>query len=178
MNPVPARLFSPAEEKAPPLPPAPPPSSGPAPTSAPAPDDDFLDRGQLAKVQAETRAVDRFLDAYMSDDEPEEHTATSVPARPHEDGREDVEDPSALEPAVAALLAELVERPTWPRDEANDRARARGLMLDAALVAINEFTVEQCETELVEDEDDLLHVDAEVLEELDLSVLPSSEREP
>lgn len=178
VSPAVARPFSPSQEKEPLPSPTPPPSPGPTSSPAPAPDDDFLDRGQLAKVQAETRAVDRFLDAYMSDDEPEEYTATSVPARPHEDGQGDVEEPSALEPAVAALLAELIERPTWPRDEAKDRARARGLMLDAALVAINEFAVEQCETELVEDEDDLLHVDAEVLAELDLSALPSSEREP
>ncbi|NYH50454.1 hypothetical protein HNR06_000043 [Nocardiopsis arvandica] len=134
----------------------------------------------MAKVQADSQAADRLLAAFWDGDESEEHTVipASALARPEEDDQGDADEVSVLEPEVAALLAELVERRTWPRGEAKDRARARGLMLDAALAAINEFAVEQCDTELVEAEGDLLTIDSEVLEELDLSALPSAEGKP
>lgn len=139
--------------------------------------DDYIDRERLARVRADSRAADQLLADLWESDDSEEHTVDPTPApAPAEDEEGDGDEETTLKPAVAGFLAELVERRTWPHGEAKERARGRGLMLDAALAAINEFAIEQCDTELVETEGGLLTIDSEVLEELDLSTPHSPEK--
>jgi hypothetical protein len=161
------------------------PSSAPAEEEAP-----FLDRRLLAEVQADVRNSDALLADLYADDEKEvtgTHQRSSSPANvvassdtgedgTDADGGTGGDDSVRLAAGPAALLAVLASSTEWPRSVASTEARRLGLMLGAALEAINEYAVDTVDAPLVEEEGQTLFLDEEVLTELPLRGLRADVR--
>ncbi|MEU1899130.1 TerB N-terminal domain-containing protein [Nocardiopsis dassonvillei] len=151
------------------------PSGAPADEATP-----FLDHRLLAEVQADVRNSDALLADLYADDEEEVTGTHRRPSSPgHTVASSDVgedgtdtdgqtgEDGSArLAAGPAALLAVLASSTEWPRSVASAEARRLGLMLGAALEAINEYAVDTVDAPLVEEEGQTLFLDEEVLADL------------
>ncbi|WP_275040906.1 TerB N-terminal domain-containing protein [Nocardiopsis halotolerans] len=152
------------------------------PSSALADDDTpFLDPRRLAEVQADVRNSDALL-ADLYDDDEDEVTGTHrglapstvLETSPGGTGEEETgtvgateEDGSVrLAAGPAALLTVLASSTEWPRSVASAEARRLGLMLGAALEAINEYAVDTVDAPLVDEEGQTLFLDEEVLADL------------
>ncbi len=66
-------------------------------------------------------------------------------------------------PRYAALYHLLVARKQWPTREAADLAREQGLMLNAALDALNEWAADACGGQLFYEEDECIMIEQEYL---------------
>jgi hypothetical protein len=62
-----------------------------------------------------------------------------------------------------ALFVSLIERDRWDREDADRMARSHGLMLDAGVETINDWSYDALGAPLIEDEGDSLLVDRTLL---------------
>jgi tellurite resistance protein len=154
--------------------PAPTTTSGTAPpvlpsapaTVPPQPTGFKLDAARIAELQRESQEVSALLANIFVD---AEATPQSVPAAEQASA---VTEPTGaaglmgLDEAHSALARLLLQRPTWPRSDLADVAADLELMLDGALLSINEAAFDAYDISFTEG-DDPVEVNAEILEKIE-----------
>lgn len=141
----------------------------PMPETAPA----FrLNHAAISTIMAETREVSVLLAEAMGAADAESAVEASVSEVAIHD---DAVSAAAVSEASTApvtgpggryepLFVALIERDRWPRNEADAVARSHGLMLDAGVETINDWSFDALGAPLVEDEGDELIVDRSLLD--------------
>lgn len=137
----------------------------PAAVSAAQPTGFTLDAARIAQLQKESQEVSALLANIFVDDE---EAAAGPPAEepspaPEATGPEGL---MGLDEAHSALARILLQRPQWTRAELEDAAADLELMLEGALLTINEAAFDAYDEALTEG-DDPVEVNAEILEKLE-----------
>jgi uncharacterized tellurite resistance protein B-like protein len=143
-----------------------------SPTAAQQPDragQEFrLDMTRINSIMAETAKVTEFLKAALVDDTEEEESALSKPSAeastpqasvPLEGVPQAPVDPrfEGLSNRYVPFASIAIEQATWTRSALDTAARQQGLMLGAAVEAINEWAYEHLgDALLIEDNDQVL----------------------
>ncbi|MEJ8814614.1 TerB N-terminal domain-containing protein [Variovorax ureilyticus] len=137
------------------------------PATAPAKAAGFkLDAARIAELQRESQEVSALLANIFVD---EEAAAPSVPVTEQAPA---LAEPSGvaglmgLDEAHSALARLLLQRPTWPRSDLADAAADLELMLEGALLSINEAAFDAYDISFTEG-DDPIEVNTEILEKLE-----------
>lgn len=121
-----------------------------------------LDRSVLERKLAETAAVSALLSDVLADDEepsPGGAAATDATAQPAATAI------AGLDEQHSQLLAELVTRAEWDREEVEAICDRLGLFVGGALERLNGLALEHCDEALLED-DDVIEISAFVREQL------------
>jgi tellurite resistance protein len=127
-------------------------------TIPPPPDEGLrLDRGAIHSILAETEEVAQLLADAMEVDEDAEPTSAQAPTMRAAETVSLETRPTELPTRYRAFLSDLNGRERWTRAEAETLARKHGQMLDGAIEALNDWSIETRGTSLVdEDGDDLV----------------------
>lgn len=167
----PKKVFSDVHAVAAKAPALPAPSGSPpvpsAPAAVPAQTAGFkLDAARIAELQRESQEVSALLADIFVDEE-----AAAQPASAAEETSTAAEPTGAtglmgLDEAHSALARLLLQRPTWPHSDLADAAADLELMLEGALLSINEAAFDAYDIPFTEG-DDPIEVNAEILEKLE-----------
>ncbi len=99
-----------------------------------------LDRSRIADIADQTERVSRVLGDILGAEEP--------------DDTEETDDEGAvlggLAPVHAGIVVELLAKPHWTDDEMQELIGRRGLMIDGALEAINEWSFDRFDDALID----------------------------
>lgn len=120
-----------------------------------------LDDTILARHESETKDVQGILGSIFTEDELEE-TVEDIEA-PAEDVPDEDED--GLDSAHRKLMETLLTREKWERSEFESLSEGLGLMADGALETINDWSFDQVDAPLLEDDDDI-YVMLDIAEEI------------
>jgi uncharacterized tellurite resistance protein B-like protein len=135
----------------------------PAPPQ-PAKPSDELDMGRIAALHAESEKVSTILAEIFSEGEVELETEPTIIAGPDEEpGTE--ERLLGLDAAHSDLARLLLTRADWSREELEELAEDRDMLLDGALETINEAAFDTHDMPLTEG-DDPIEINPEIIEEL------------
>jgi len=139
----------------------------PAPVAAPVPQPTgfTLNAARIAQLQKDSQEVSALLaNIFVDDEEAEAPVPAEEPsAAPEASGPEGL---MGLDEAHSALARILLQRPQWTRAELEDAAADLELMLEGALLTINEAAFDAYDEALTEG-DDPVEVNAEILEKLE-----------
>ncbi|WP_338395067.1 tellurite resistance TerB family protein [Fulvitalea axinellae] len=114
-----------------------------------------LDHKLINHYETETRDAQKLLsDIFIEEEEETPELQEDVPQ---------VFD--SLSPKERELYQFLVEKETWDRKEVNQFCKKLGLMLDGGIESINEWSYEQVDAPLIDDEGEI-YVDMEIAKEL------------
>lgn len=165
----PKRVFSDVHAVAAKAPALPAPSGSPsvpsAPAAVPAQTAGFkLDAARIAELQRESQEVSALLANIFVDEEAAARPAAEVTSTAAEPTR--ATGLMGLDEAHSALARLLLQRPTWPRSDLADAAADLELMLEGALLSINEAAFDAYDIPFTEG-DDPIEVNAEILEKLE-----------
>lgn len=72
------------------------------------------------------------------------------------------------------LYRELVTRETWPRDEMEELCQNLQLMVGGAVEVINDWSYENFDLPLIEDDDEVIHVDTEIARQISMLRTPKN----
>ena len=155
----------PVQEQQPPVQPQEPPSQSLFETPKPAAASSFsLDYNLLRLYEQETKNVQAILETIFVDEdalyEPENETATDTPLSDHPIRRLDMRH--------RHLYRELVTRKTWSRDEMEELCQNLQLMVGGAVEVINDWSYENFNLPLIEDDDEVIHVDTEIAQQISM----------
>lgn len=122
-----------------------------------------LDMSRIAELHAESEKVSAILGAIFTEEsiqpepvpEPEPQEAETIAA----------DSVMGLDAEHTALVRLLCTRPEWPRDELEELAQDRGILLDGALEHINEAAFDTLEQPFCEG-DDPVEINQEVVKEI------------
>lgn len=125
-----------------------------------------LDAARIAELQRESQEVSALLANIFVDDEAVSQTSSAA-----EDASTAGEPAGpaglmGLDEAHSALARILLQRPEWPRSDLADAAADLELMLEGALLSINEAAFDAYDIPFTEG-DDPVEVNAEILEKLE-----------
>lgn len=135
-----------------------------------------LDPVLLERLMHETRQVGTLLDEAMQDEAEEERFEVPEVVEGEQEAAEQVVEKAirkqfpapgfeGLETRHSALLAELRNRPSWPRAEFEELVRGHSLMPSGAIDRINEWAHESFDDPILEEDGDQLIVHTELLTE-------------
>lgn len=135
-----------------------PPPPGPHPTQIPV----NLDPQRVQVHREETRQVKQVLETIFGENTTAPAgTPTQRPSPPARPSRENI-----LDTPHRSLLQQLVSREEWPNDAFEANVKTLGLMRNAAVEKINEWSLNVSEAPLLEDEGDTIYIDLALAEEL------------
>ena len=127
-----------------------------------------LDYNLLKFYEQETKNVQAILETIFVDEdalyEPENETVTDTPLSDHPIRRLDMRH--------RYLYRELVTRKTWPRDEMEELCQNLQLMVGGAVEVINDWSYENFNLPLIEDDDEIIHVDTEIAQQISMLRIP------
>jgi len=122
-----------------------------------------LDADTLKRLRKETAAVGKTLKGIFVDDEPPLPVVQRIADNPVADG-----DPNSLmglDGSHSAMLARLIEKSRWERDEVEALCRELQLMTDAALERINDAAFDNFGQALLEG-DDTIDINQDLVREM------------
>ncbi len=120
-----------------------------------------LDMNRIAALHAESEKVSAILSAIFADDVPQ-----SEPLPEPQDIETVVEDSvMGLDAEYTALVRQLCTRQEWRREELEELAQDRGIMLDGALEHINEAAFDLYDQPFCEG-DDPVEINQEIVKEI------------
>lgn len=114
-----------------------------------------LDERILARHESDTTDVRQLLNTIFTEDEPADESPAEIP--PHTG--------AGLDEAHHQLYQRLLEKERWTRNEVAELCQQFNLMLSGAIEAINDWSFEQVDAPVVDDDDDI-YVDLEIAQEL------------
>ena len=122
----------------------------------------------LKFYEQETKNVQAILETIFVDEDalygPENETATDTPLSDHPIRRLDMRH--------RHLYRELVTRKTWSRDEMEELCQNLQLMVGGAVEVINDWSYENFNLPLIEDDDEIIHVDTEIAQQISMLRIP------
>ncbi|MBD2784140.1 TerB N-terminal domain-containing protein [Xenorhabdus sp. DI] len=119
-------------------------------------DNEFsLNENILARHESDTKDVRQLLSSIFVEDESEEVLPTVSPAQ----------STSGLDEAHSQLYQHLLEKELWTRNEVTELCQQLNLMVSGAIEAINDWSYEQVDAPVLDDDDDI-YVDLEIAQEL------------
>lgn len=136
----------------------------PPTTPAPAKPSDELDMERIAALHAESEKVGTILAKIFAETEVEPEAPPETVLEP-EDETETEESFLGLDSAHSNLARQLLARAEWSRDELEELADDRGMLLDGALETINEAAFDVHDMPFTEG-DDPIEINQEIIEEL------------
>jgi len=159
----------PVEEQQSPVQQQEPPLQNPFETPKPAVASSFsLDYNLLKLYEQETRNAQTILETIFVDEdtlyEPENETPTDTPLSDHPLRKLDMRH--------RHLYRELVTRKTWSRDEVEELCQNLQLMVGGAVEVINDWSYENFKLPLIEDDDEIIHVDTEIAQQISMLRTP------
>lgn len=114
-----------------------------------------LDERILARHESDTTDVRQLLNTIFTEDEPADESPAEIP--PHTG--------AGLDEAHHQLYQRLLEKERWTRNEVAELCQQFNLMLSGAIEAINDWSFEQVDAPVLDDDDDI-YVDLEIAQEL------------
>lgn len=114
-----------------------------------------LDERILARHESDTTDVRQLLNTIFTEDEPADESPAEIP--PHAG--------AGLDEAHHQLYQRLQEKERWARNEVAELCQQFNLMLSGAIEAINDWSFEQVDAPVLDDDDDI-YVDLEIAQEL------------
>lgn len=114
-----------------------------------------LDERTLARHESDTTDVRQLLNTIFTEDEPADESPAEIP--PHTG--------AGLDEAHHQLYQRLLEKERWTRNEVAELCQQFNLMLSGAIEAINDWSFEQVDAPVLDDDDDI-YVDLEIAQEL------------
>ncbi|EGV8702856.1 ATPase, partial [Salmonella enterica] len=114
-----------------------------------------LDERILARHESDTTDVRQLLNTIFTEDEPADESPAEIP--PHAG--------AGLDEAHHQLYQRLLEKERWARNEVAELCQQFNLMLSGAIEAINDWSFEQVDAPVLDDDDDI-YVDLEIAQEL------------
>lgn len=127
-----------------------------------------LDYNLLKLYEQETKNVQAILETIFVDEdalyEPKNETAVDTPLSDHPILRLDMRH--------RHLYRELVTRETWPRDEVEELCQNLQLMVGGAVEVMNDWSYENFKLPLIEDDDEVIHVDIEIARQISMLRVP------
>lgn len=117
-----------------------------------------LDESILARHESETKDAHSLLSTIFAENEPPEPREIAVPAS----------EPAAvkLDEAHLQLYQTLKLQDKWDRDDVTQRCHQLGLMLSGAIETINDWSYEQVDAPVIDDDGEI-YVDMEIIQELE-----------
>ncbi|EDM4016278.1 ATPase, partial [Salmonella enterica subsp. enterica serovar Infantis] len=109
----------------------------------------------LARHESDTTDVRQLLNTIFTEDEPADESPAEIP--PHAG--------AGLDEAHHQLYQRLLEKERWARNEVAELCQQFNLMLSGAIEAINDWSFEQVDAPVLDDDDDI-YVDLEIAQEL------------
>jgi uncharacterized tellurite resistance protein B-like protein len=120
-----------------------------------------LDMGRIAALQAESEKISAILGAIFA----EEGTQPEPTPEPSEVETVAADSVMGLDTEYTVLVRLLCTRPEWTREELEELAQDRGIMLDGALECLNETAFDKYEQPFCEG-DDPVEINQEVIREM------------
>lgn len=114
-----------------------------------------LDERILARHESDTTDVRQLLNTIFTEDEPSEEPPAAIPS----------DNGASLDEAHRQLYQRLLEKERWARIEVTELCQQFNLMLSGAIEAINDWSFEQVDAPVLDDDDDI-YVDLEIAQEL------------
>ncbi|MCD1126292.1 TerB N-terminal domain-containing protein [Jinshanibacter sp. LJY008] len=114
-----------------------------------------LDERILARHESDTTDVRQLLNTIFSEDESIEELSIDTPSHPG----------TGLDEAHYQLYQCLLEKERWSRSEVTALCQQFNLMVSGAIEAINDWSFEQVDAPILDDDDDI-YVDLEIAQEL------------
>ncbi|MBA4714500.1 MAG: TerB N-terminal domain-containing protein [Citrobacter pasteurii] len=114
-----------------------------------------LDERILARHESDTTDVRQLLNTIFTEDEPADESPAEIP--PHAG--------AGLDEAHHQLYQRLLEKERWARNDVAELCQQFNLMLSGAIEAINDWSFEQVDAPVLDDDDDI-YVDLEIAQEL------------
>lgn len=114
-----------------------------------------LDERILARHESDTTDVRQLLNTIFTEDEPSEDPPAAIPSQTG----------ASLDEAHRQLYQHLLEKERWARNEVTELCQQFNLMLSGAIEAINDWSFEQVDAPVLDDDDDI-YVDLEIAQEL------------
>ncbi|HAT6804006.1 TPA: ATPase [Citrobacter freundii] len=114
-----------------------------------------LDERVLARHESDTTNVRQLLNTIFTEDEPADESPAEIPSHTG----------AGLDEAHHQLYQRLLEKERWARNEVAELCRQFNLMLSGAIEAINDWSFEQVDAPVLDDDDDI-YVDLEIAQEL------------
>ncbi|MDE1482057.1 TerB N-terminal domain-containing protein [Xenorhabdus bovienii] len=114
-----------------------------------------LDERILARHESDTTDVRQLLNTIFTEDEPADEPPTEILPHPA----------AGLDEAHRQLYHRLLEKERWARNEVAELCQQLNLMLSGAIEAINDWSFEQVDAPVLDDDDDI-YVDLEIAQEL------------
>lgn len=114
-----------------------------------------LDERILARHESDTTDVRQLLNTIFTEDEPTDEPLAEIPSHTG----------AGLDEAHHQLYQRLLEKERWARNEAAELCQQFNLMLSGAIEAINDWSFEQVDAPVLDDDDDI-YVDLEIAQEL------------
>ncbi len=114
-----------------------------------------LDERILARHESDTTDVRQLLSAIFAEDDPADEPPAEILSYPS----------GGLDEAHHQLYQSLLEKERWERNEVAELCLQLNLMLSGAIEAINDWSFEQVDAPVLDDDDDI-YVDLEIAQEL------------
>ena len=106
-----------------------------------------IDQNKLSKIKQDTHVAQSFLSDIFDDNEQEVIVKTQ--GFEHE-----------------AILAEILSKDSWERDELSNLCKKKGYILGSLLEGINDYSYSKVGDAIIEDDGDVLYVNVEYKKEL------------
>lgn len=114
-----------------------------------------LDERILARHESDTTDVRQLLNTIFTEDEPADESPAEIPSHTG----------VGLDEPHYQLYQRLLEKEHWARNEVAELCQQFNLMLSGAIEAINDWSFEQVDAPVLDDDDDI-YVDLEIAQEL------------
>ncbi len=120
-----------------------------------------FDNNSIAAHELQTKEVQSFLDDIFTDEE--RFDETDAPEKSESD-----QTVNGFDEQHYSLYKMLAAESKWSRDEFNSLCNQLGLMSNAAIEFINEWSFERVEAPVIEEAADAIYIDQEIVEELEV----------
>ncbi|MCL2896381.1 tellurite resistance TerB family protein [Brenneria tiliae] len=114
-----------------------------------------LDERTLARHESDTTDVRQLLSTIFAEDEPANEPPAEIPSHTG----------TGLDEAHHQLYLRLLEKERWARNEVAELCQSLNLMVSGAIEAINDWSYEQVDAPVLDDDGDI-YVDLEIAQEL------------
>lgn len=122
-----------------------------------------LDDSILAAHEQDTKDARSMLESIFVDDLDDAELTQPAPlVKVEEDGNATF---AGLDEAHSALLDILLKKEVWDREEVHELCKQQGLMVDGAIETINDWSFDEVDAPLLDDDGEI-YVDAEIVEEI------------
>ena len=119
-----------------------------------------FDNNSIAAHELQTKEVQSFLDDIFTDEERFDETV--APEKSESD-----QTVNGFDEQHYSLYKMLAAESKWSRDEFNSLCNQLGLMSNAAIEFINEWSFERVEAPVIEEAADAIYIDQEIVKELE-----------